>query len=210
MGEGGKGTIRGNMTEQTESNQTRTYSRRKTLIAGGSVLALGAFSVAAMSGTASASIDIGDTQFTANGAGVASHDGSIDSIEVDPSIEVIYEGFRADEEIDIEITFSTTVEDDDITLEESKTLPSTSGSETFDLSAKDLLEEWNAENFEAEDDGTDNETTITATIDVTSDYTDVSGDASDSFVVTVTNHSADFGFSAEVTTTVGSDEEVDD
>ncbi len=143
---------------------------------------------------------------------IVSHDGSIDSIDVDPVIAVEWEGFNGDSTaVELEIAFDTGDETEITVYEESATLEGTNGEETFDYGSVDLLQEgWSAETFEADSDDSDESTEVTAEIRAEAPDEDIETVVSDSFTVTVTNHPASVDVGGEIQTTVESDEEVGD
>lgn len=192
--------------DTTERRGELFISRRSIIVGAATVATAGVFGVSMVSRPA---VAIGHLELTADGDDLTSHDGSIDAILVEPSIELEWEGFNDPaEEIDIEIEFSTDGEADLVLYDEQETLSGTNGSETFNYSEKDLLAEgWSDSTFAAPEDDATNESEITAIVTV--DAPDASDSATADFTVTVHNHPAAVNVGGHISTDAQSDEEVE-
>lgn len=161
-------------------------------------------------GSKSARAAVTAEQLTADGDEITSHDGSIDSIDVDPVIAVAWEGFNtASTDADIAIAFDTAEETAVTVYQDTRTLGGTNGEETFDYDPADLLTEgWSATTFEAGENDTETSTEVTAEVTLEAPAEEISTTVSDTFTVTVVNHPASANVGGEVQTNVESSEEV--
>lgn len=144
---------------------------------------------------------------------ITTHDGSIDELVVDPSIAVEWEGFN-DDETGLDITVEFKIEGDEestITVYQvGEMLSGTHGDVTFELESKDLFEEgFESSEFEADENDSKNETVVKAMVDVEADNEE-SANAEDTFTVIVNNHPANVNVGGEITTSLESDQEVDE
>lgn len=203
------------MTDETVSEMLTdgdeggpSISRRAAIAAG---IGAGASAFILLPATKSARAEVTAEELIADGDELISHDGSVDSIDVDPVIAVAWEGFNTEStNAEVEITFDTATETELAPYLETITLSGTNGAETFDYGAKDLLTEgWSAETFEADDNDSEASTEVTAEVTVEASEEDVLVSVSDSFTVTVVNHPAAVNVGGEIQTTIESDEQVD-
>lgn len=163
-------------------------------------------------GSESARAAVTAEQLTADGDEITSHDGSIDSIDVDPVIAVAWGGFNTEStDASIEIAFEATGESKVTVYEDTRTLAGTNGEETFDYDPADLLSEgWDATTFEADSNDSETSTEVTAEVFVEAPAEEITTTVSDTFTVTVVNHPASVDVGGEIQTTVESSEEVTD
>lgn len=187
---------------------TRSISRR-TLVATTVGAAAGAFVLLPASGPARA--EVSAEKLTAEGDEITSHDGSVDSITVDPVIAITWEGFDDGfTDANVEIAFDTADESKIVVYEETETLEGTHGEETFDYGVRDLLVDgWSAATFEAEESGSEESTAVTVTVTLEVPAKELTASADESFTVTVENHPSNIGGpGGNVPVSLQSDEEV--
>lgn len=179
---------------------------------------------------------IEEDNWSAEDAGITTHDGSITAVDIRPTVGVEWEGFDGTPTelgIEIAVDFPEAEEDDGGGLiggiigilvpdaddlphtmyDQTKTLEGTTGEETFTLDEKNLTAEAEieGEGFEAADGGT-NETVVELLLTVDADREGVDEEtASTTFTVTVENLAASMDMTGgTVETGVESDEAVED
>lgn len=162
-------------------------------------------------------IEFAENGWNTDGDEITTHDGSIDTIDIDPEVTLDWKGFNdgtTDVDIVIEIPGDEGVltgTDPIILYDETVTLDGTNGTRTVDLDPRDItgVEGVDKAEFEAEEDGSTKETAVTLELTVDPAEAAVSSTTeTDTFTVVVHNEPADGTVSGSSSTTITSSEEV--